>query len=229
MRGTIQLPGATGGANWSGSGADPETGFLYVPSKTLANLIVLTPLPKNLERWPTAAPLAGTPLPYVPNGKIGEPSVHPAHPVPPNGPRGLPLLKPPYTRMTAYNLNTGEIAWQVPTGRGADAIRNNPALAGLDVPPLGGQGGQGGPLVTKTLLIYGLVASSNRAADGGELAAYDKQSGALLGQVRLPAQPLGTPMTYLSGGQQYIALTLQGGQMVALALPRALSTKSGPR
>ena len=122
--------------------------------------------------------------------------------------------------MTAYNLNTGEIVWQVPTGRGADSIRNHPALAGLDLPALGGQGGQGGPLVTKTLLLYGLVATSNRAADGGALAAYDKRSGALLAQVRLPAQPLGTPMTYLNGGQQYIALTLQGGQMVALAVSR---------
>ncbi len=229
MRGTIQLPGASGGANWSGSGADPETGFLYVPSKTLANLIVLTPLPKNLEHWPTAAPLAGTPLPYVPSGKIGESSVHPAHPPPPNGPRGLPLLKPPYTRMTAYDLNTGEIAWQMPTGRGADSIRNNPALVGLDLPPLGGQGGQGGPLVTRTLLLYGLAATSNRAADGGELAAYDKQNGALLGQVRLPAQPLGTPMTYLIGGQQYIALTLQGGQMVALTLSRATTAGRAQR
>ena len=227
MRGTIQLPGATGGANWSGSGADPETGFLYVPSKTLVNLIVLTALPKNLRRWPTAAPLEGTPLPYVPSGKIGEPSIHPAHPAPPNGPRGLPLFKPPYTRLTAYDLNTGDIAWQVPTGRGADTVRNNPAIAGIDLPALGGQGGQGGPLVTKTILLYGLNATSNRAASGGELAAYDKRTGALLGTVLLPAQPLGTPMTYMIGDRQYVALTLQDGVMVALTLPRVRTTSEG--
>ena len=190
-----------------------------MPSKTLVNLITLTPLPKDLQRWPTAALLEGTPLPYVPTGKIGERSVHPAHPPPPNGPRGLPLLKPPYTRMTAYNLNTGDIAWQVPTGRGADTIRNNPAVAGLDLPALGGQGGQGGPLVTKTLLIYGLNATSNRAASGGELAAYDKRTGALLGTMVLPAQPVGTPMTYVIGSKQYVALTLQGGAMITLTLP----------
>ena len=85
-------------------------------------------------------------------------AIHPAPLPPPNGPEGLPLIKPPYSRMTAYNLNTGEIAWQVPTGPGQDGIRNHQALKGLNLPALGGQGGQGGPLVTKTLLIYGLMS-----------------------------------------------------------------------
>jgi quinoprotein glucose dehydrogenase len=208
-RGTIQLPAGIGAANWSGSGADPDTGFLYVPSKTAAGMITLTPLPKGMAHWPTVAPLDGTPLPYVPNGKVGPPSIHPAHPQPPTGPQGLPLVKPPYSRMTAYNLNTGSIAWQVPTGAGRENIRQHPALKGLELPPLGGEGLQGGPLITKTLLVYGLV---------GRLVAYDKATGATVGEVALPASPLGTPMTYLVNGRQYVALTLQGGQMVSLAL-----------
>src|SRR4029079_18236085 len=131
----------------------------------------------GLARWPTAAPLDGTPLPYVPNGKGGPPSIHPARPQPPTGPPGLPLTKPPYSRMTAYNLNTGEIAWQVPTGPGRDDIRNHRALAGLTLPALGGQGGPGGPLITKTLLMYGLISVSG---PGGtpKLVAYDKATGA---------------------------------------------------
>jgi quinoprotein glucose dehydrogenase len=217
MRGTVQLPSATGAANWSGSGADPETGFLYVPSKTQPAMMVLTPRPENLPNWPSIAGVIGTPLPYVPEGKIGPPSIHPAHPAQPNGPQGLPLVKPPYSRMTAINLNTGEIAWQVPTGSGSDTIRNHPALRGVALPPLGGQGGQGGPLVTKTLLVYGLVSSSGRGGPG-TLVAYDKKTGAALADVALPSAPMGTPMTYLAGGRQYIALTLQGGQMVSLAL-----------
>ena len=217
-RGTIQLPGPTGAANWSGSGADPDTGFLYVPSKTAPAMTTLTPLPPGLTKWPTVAPLDGTPLPYVPNGKIGPPSVHPARPAPPTGPQGLPLVKPPYSRMTAYNLNTGEIAWQVPTGPGSNRIRQSPALAGVALPALGGQGAAGGPLITKTLLVYGL----NSATPGegfGKLVAYDKATGATLGEAALPAAPVGTPMTYLVNGKQHIALTLQSGQMVALALP----------
>ena len=55
--------------------------------------------------------------------------------------------------MTAYNLNKGEIAWQVPTGPGLDGIRNHQALKGLQLPPLGGQGGSGGPLVTKMIAL----------------------------------------------------------------------------
>ena len=64
--------------------------------------------------------------------------------------------------------------------------------------------------------MYGLVASSGRA-DAGTLVAYDKATGATLGEVSLPAPPLGTPMTYAVRGKQYIALTLLGGQMIALA------------
>lgn len=219
VRGTIFVPGINGGALWSGSGADPETGFLYVPSKTQPVMMTLTPLPEGRKAWPSVMPIDGTPLPYVPNGKIGPPSVHPARPAPPAGPQGLPLLKPPYSRMTAYNLNTGTIAWQVPTGPGQDGIRHHPALAGLTLPDLGGQGGLGGPLVTKTVLIYGLLSSSGRADRGGRLVAYDKATGALLGAVPLPGAPLGTPMTYAINGKQYVALTLLGGQLISLAMP----------
>ncbi len=218
MRGTIHLPTGTGSANWSGSGADPDTGYVYVPSKTLPGMMTLTPLPQGLARWPTVAPLDGTPLPYVPNGKIGPPSIHPARPAPPTGPQGLPLVKPPYSRITAYNMNTGDIAWQVPTGPGQDRIRNHPALRGVDLPPLGGQGAPGGPVITKTLLMYGLIPTVG-GEGGGKLVAYDKATGAVLGEVALPATPLGTPMTYLANGKQYVALTTQGGQMIALALP----------
>jgi len=218
MRGTIQSPTGNGSANWSGSGADPETGYIYVPSKSSVGMMTLTPLPPGLARWPTVAPLDGTPLPYVPNGKIGPPSIHPARPQPPTGPQGLPLSKPPYSRMTAYNLNTGEIAWQVPTGPGRDDVRNHRALAGLTLPPLGGQGGPGGPLITKTLLMYGLISASG---PGGtpKLVAYDKATGATLGEVALPASVLGTPMTYMAGGKQYVAVTIQGANLIALALP----------
>jgi quinoprotein glucose dehydrogenase len=121
--------------------------------------------------------------------------------------------------MTAYNMNTGEMAWQTPTGPGQDRIRNHPALKGLELGPLGGQGSPGGPLITKTVLIYGLVPTVLGSDTGAKLVAYDKQSGATLAEVALPASPLGTPMTYLAGGKQYIALTLQGGQMVALSVP----------
>lgn len=216
--GTIQVPMNIGGANWGGSGADPDTGYLYIPSRSGVFMPGLTALPADQSKWPTAAPLKGTPLPYVPDGKIGPPSINPGHPSQPNGPQGLPLLKPPYTRMTAYDLKTGDIAWQIPTGSGPARLRNNPALKGHDLPTLGGQGGFAGVLVTKTLLIYGLFGSGALGAPPGTLVAYDKQTGAMLGEVPLPSAPWGTPMTYLAGGKQYIALTLQDGRLVSLTL-----------
>ena len=216
--GTIQMPSASGGANWSGSGADPETGYLYVPSHTIVSVTTLTPLHKGMTQWPTVAPLEGTTLAFVPQGKIGKPSIHPDNPPSPAGPNGLSLAKPPYSRMTAYNLNTGNIAWQVPTGNGMYRVRNNPVLKGVNLPALGGQSGLGGVLVTKTLLIYGLTGSGAPGEAPGWLVAYDKQTGATLAQVPLPGVPLGTPMTYLMGGKQYVSLTLVGGKLISLAL-----------
>ena len=131
-------------------------------------------------------------------------------------PRGLPLWKPPYTRMTAIDMNTGEHAWMIPTGRG-DRIRNNPMLRDLDLPPLGGDASRSGPLLTKTLLIYALTAGGS---DGGpRLVAYDKASGAEIGSLNLPGGALGTPMTYLLDGVQHIALTV-GGEVPGLIVFR---------
>ena len=203
--GTLQVPGSGGGANWSGSGADPETGFLYVPSRSGLTRMVLVEGKSSY-----------TNLRYVPNGKLGPESIHPARPPAVTGPRGLPLIKPPYSRLTAYDMNRGEIVWQTPTGAGADRIRNHPALAGLELPPLGGQQTTSGPLVTKTLVVLGLGPTG--ADDSAWLVAYDKATGAVRGRVALPARPLGTPMTYQIDGRQFIVLTLQGAQMVALAL-----------
>ncbi len=204
--GTLQVPGSGGGANWGGAGADPETGFLYVPSRSGLTRMVL------VEGKPSF-----TNLRYVPNGKLGPESIHPARPPAVTGPRGLPLLKPPYSRLTGYDMNRGEIVWQTPTGAGADRIRNHPALAQLDLPLLGGQQTTSGPLVTKTLVVLGLGPTGPN--DSAWLVAYDKATGAEQGRVALPARPLGTPMTYLVDGRQFIALTLQGAQMVGLSLP----------
>jgi quinoprotein glucose dehydrogenase len=158
-----------------------------------------------------------TNLRYVPNGKLGPESLHPDRPPAVTGPRGLPLIKPPYSRLTAYDMNRGEIAWQTPTGPGADRIRNHPALAGLDLPPLGGQATTSGPLITRTVVMLGLGPAGPN--DSAWLVAYDKATGDVVGRVALPARPLGTPMTYRVDGRQFIALTLQGAQLVALALP----------
>ncbi len=198
IHGTMIRPPIGGGASWTGAGIDPETGMLYVPSSSGVSVM----------SYYTPDPAEGGNLRFTQSG-YGS-GVQPAMP------QGLPLFKPPYSRMTAIDLNTGEIAWMKPNGDG-DRIRNHPRLRDLDLPPLGGDG-RGGPVVTKTLLISALTAGGT---DGGpRLIARDKATGDIVGSVDLPSGAIGTPMTYMLNGRQYIALTIGGGpRLIALALP----------
>jgi quinoprotein glucose dehydrogenase len=197
-QGTVTRPAAGGGANWSGAAVDPETGFLYVPSRNSMGLFRLqqpTPDQKGTLRYMQA------------RGSF------------PTMPGGLPLFKPPHTRMTAIDMNRGEHVWMIPLGDG-NTVRNHPRLKHLNLPPLGGDSSTSGPLLTKTLLISALTAGGE--SDGPRLVARDKATGREVASVSLPGAAIGTPMTYLVGGKQYIALTVGGDpapELVALALP----------
>jgi quinoprotein glucose dehydrogenase len=117
--------------------------------------------------------------------------------------------------MTAIDMNTGIHKWMVPTGAG-NSIRNHEKLEHLDLPPLGGDA-RGGPLLTKTVLIYAEGPRQGTPA----LVALDKATGNELGRVELPGSPIGVPMTYMAEGKQYIALSISGSppEIVAIALP----------
>ena len=198
-QGTIQRPPIGGGANWSGAAVDPETGWLYVPSSSGFSVMAYT----------TPEEVPGSNLRYS-LGRLGSGAQ-------PRMPSGLPLFKPPYSRITAIDLNTGDHAWMVPNGDG-DRVRNNPRLRDLDLPPVGGDG-RGGPVLTKTLFISALTAGGTTG--GPRLVARDKTTGAELASIDLPAGAIGTPMTYMLDGKQYIALTIGGDvpELIALALP----------
>jgi quinoprotein glucose dehydrogenase len=199
--GTLQRPGTVGGGNWGGAAVDPATGVLYVPSR---NAVAVTHVSEP-------DPALNGNLRFMQTPTRG-----------PRMPDGLPLVKPPYSRLTAIDINSGEHRWMVPTGDG-DRVRNHPALKHLNLGPLGGDVTFAGPLLTKTLLIYPLTTGGSRG--GPRLVAYDKASGKELGSVDLPGAAIGTPMTYLVDGKQYIALTVQGArqgdvpELVALTLP----------
>ncbi len=197
LQGTIQRPAIAGGANWNGSAVDPETGLLYIPSENAFSVM----------HYYTPDPADGGNLNLTQGGFDTAPLM----------PQGLPLFKPPYSRMTAIDLNTGDHAWMKPNGDG-DRYRRHPMLRGLNLPPLGGEG-RGGPVLTKTLLISALTAGGT---DGGpRLIARDKMTGDIVGSVDLPAGAIGTPMTYMHEGTQYVALTVGGvvPELIALALP----------
>ena len=211
-QGTVQLPGSQGGADVQGAGFDPETGHLYIPSITAP--FVADILEGNPDR---------TNLRYVKGRRRWI-----------AGPRGLPLFKPPYGRITAIDMNRGDIIWQIPNG---DGPRNHPAIRHLNLGPLGYQG-RPSPLVTKTLLFVG--ESGGYTPGGGRVPeempieyspnyggawfrAYDKPTGEILWETDLPAGTTGNPISYLHEGKQYIVVAVgspeAGPQFVALALP----------
>jgi quinoprotein glucose dehydrogenase len=201
LEGTITRPGTTGGANWGGAAVDPATGMIYIPSRNAHSVLRLAKPDPKLD----------SNLLYMQTPGRN-----------PQMPDGLPLFKPPYTRITAIDMNSGNHAWMVPAGAG-DRIRNHPRLKGLNLPPVGGDSNFSGPLLTKTLLIYALTAGGSTG--GPRLVAYDKATGKELASADLPGAAVGTPMTYLVGGKQFIAITVQGRtvtdvpELIALALP----------
>jgi quinoprotein glucose dehydrogenase len=137
---------------------------------------------------------------------------------------GLPLMKPPYGRITAIDLTKGDIAWQIAHGDTPDFIKNHPALKGINIPRTG-RPGLLGPTVTKSLVICGEsgFATTQTGKRGAMLRAYDKKNGEDRGAVYMPAPQVGSPMTYMLGGRQYIVLTIGGpgypGEMIAFRLP----------
>ncbi len=175
--------------SWTGAAVDPETGILYVPSYDSFQMVHLY---EPQETFPGQASVR-----YTHGGPGSAPSM----------PNGLPLFKPPYSRITAIDLNTGDHIWMQPNGNGDD-VRNHPALRDLDLPPLGDRVGRpSGPVLTKTLLITGM--ESGGTDDGPQLVARNKMTGEIVGAIDLPEVVLGTPMTYMVDGEQYIALTVR--------------------
>lgn len=210
--GTLMLPATTGGANWQGGSYDPETGLLYVFSNTQIGAIGLVQDPERSDMtYVEGAARAANGSGQGESG--GSLSV-----------LGLPLVKPPWGRITAIDLNRGTIAWQVAHGETPDAVRTNPALKGLNIPRTG-RPGRIGTLVTKTLVIAGEGGffTTPDGKRGAMFRAYDKATGRDAGAVYMPAPQTGSPMTYLLNGKQYIVVAISGGnysgELVAFALP----------
>ncbi len=197
---TLMLPSPVGGANWQGAVLDPETNILYVSSTTVLRPVGLQSEPDisdmNYVAW------AGNGL---------------------EGPFGLPLAKPPWGRITAINLNTGEHEWMIPNTDTPDWAKNHPKLKDLDLPRTGSPD-RVGLLVTKSLLFAGEGAGIYSADGGGgnKFRAHDKATGEIIAEIELPANQAGVPMTYSINGKQYIVIAISGrghpGELVALTL-----------
>jgi quinoprotein glucose dehydrogenase len=200
-KGTLGMPYATGGANFEGSGYDPETGMLYVPSATYIKVFALT-------NDPEASDIdyidAGTPSPTV---------------------FDLLITKPPLGRITAIDLTTGDHVWMIANGDTPQVYKDNPALEGVDLPRTG-KPTRAGIVVTKTLLFAGEGWGTIGNIRGDPVfRAHDKQTGEIIAEIELPATQSGPPSTYMINGRQYIVMMVTDGEspteLVALALPRS--------
>ena len=190
--GTLMLPNAVGGANWEGGAFDPETNILYVGSFTNPFILALEPPP------------AGSDITYISGGGGQLPWL-----------QGLPLIKPPWGRITAIDMNKGEHLWQIPNGPTPKEIAEHPALQGLDIPPTG-RATRPVTLVTKTLLF-----TAEGWGGAPKLRAHDKATGDVVAEIDLPGAVGGRPMTYMLDGKQYVVVSVagsNGAEIVALTL-----------
>ena len=192
LRGAIQFPGWAGGGEWHGAAFDPQSGLYYVPSASGPIVVQLT------EADPAESNLIYR--------RGGARSV--------SGPQGLPLTKPPYGRITAINMNTGEHEWVIPHGEG---IRQEIISKGIIDPGPVGSTHRVGPVLTESLLFFAQIDG-----DRNLLRAFDKATGLVIYEHELPLAPQGTPMTYMVDGKQFIVIAVGGRQdarLVALSLP----------
>ncbi len=191
LEGTIAMPGFHGGATWSGASFDPETGWLYVNSNNIPNIITLTPA--GIEK----------PFPFDVKGYVKF-----------RDQDGYPAIKPPWGMLSAIDLNRGELVWQVPLGEFAE-------LTKLGIPPTGTEN-FGGTITTAGGLV--LIGASKDE----KFRAFDKQTGKILWETKLPAGGYATPSTYMVAGRQYVVIAACGGgkpgtksgdTFIAFALP----------
>ena len=226
--------------NWPGGSFDPETHLLYVHSQSGATpLGLVKPADPKIDLdWVQGSAATGMRTTLGSGGGAGADASSTdraaaravAAPVVPEGGggglnvQGLPLIKPPYGRITAFDMNKGDLIWQIAHGETPDNIKNHPALKGVTIPKTG-RNGRIGLLVTKSLLVAGEGGffTTPNGLRGAMLRAYDKATGNEVGAVYMPAAQGGSPMTYMLDGRQYIVVAVSGanysGELLAFKLP----------
>ena len=221
---TLALANQAAATNWPGGSYDPETHVVYVHSQSAVATLGLVPPAEGTAdgvRYHQGTVLSGARR----TGGSGSATGQAGGAVTAPTVQGLPLIKPPYGQISAINLDSGSMLWQVAHGETPETIRNHPLLKGLNIPRTG-RPGNVGTLVTKTLVIagepgFGPTPSGQR---GSMLRAYDKRTGADAGALYMPAPQTGSPMTYLLNGRQYLVVAISGGsysgELVAFRLPQ---------
>ena len=212
LRGTLQRPRVDGGANWGGAALDQSTNWLYVRTSegVTSNQVCETSpsLPDVDVEYTNNCPRGAAATIFRGLDGSAPGATNPLGPI--------PLIKPPYAKLVAIDLNAGEIAWSVPFGEGSRVMRSHPLLRGVDLPERLGTPGAMGPMVTAGGLVF---------LGGGDpyLYAFDAATGEELTRHATEFRTSGNPMTYRSrAGRQFILIATGAGpdaRLVAFALP----------
>jgi glucose dehydrogenase len=214
--GTISMPGHNGGANWGSSAVDPINGELYVVSKNLPVMLRA----ELTDKEPSARVIVGS----VVTPEQAADALTQAKAAAAKGPirisvpydflrsptNGLTAIRPPWSHITAYDLNTGEIKWRIPDG--GTTGPGIPKDSGAHFP-------RGAPLVTAGGLLFVATAQDRR------LRAYDRDTGKVLWSQALPGGSEGIPATYELDGRQYLAVPVAAG---AGLFPPTFDVKQAP-
>jgi quinoprotein glucose dehydrogenase len=252
--GSLQMPGNNGGSNWEGGCFDPETGMLYIWSSTQYNRRSLyhDPTRSNMNYIDGGGGGEGAAPGAAGGGRGGrgggrgggaEPGAAPGG-APDAGANGggaaaqqgggaaqapttafgLQIVKPPYGRITAINMNTGEHVWMQAIGNTPDAIKNHPMLKGITIPKTG-RPGRLGTMVTRTLLWAGERGPLD-TVNGQQVSwfrGYDKMTGEIVSELAIPANTTNVPITYMANGKQYIVIAVASpghpAELLGLSLP----------
>jgi quinoprotein glucose dehydrogenase len=209
LRGSITAPGHNGGANWGTVAVDPLKGFLYVITKehpTLNRLFL--PGQGRAGRGGAKGAPAAAPAPVAPSPGAGGFIRYEAPANFMSQDTGLSAMGPPWSNLTAYDLNTGTIRWQVPNGGVAFLEKEGHNNTGAKAP-------RGGPVVTAGGLIFAATASDHK------VRAYDEDNGKVLWEYELPTGSDGVPAVYEVNGREYIAFCAAGGDGLNLGGRRA--------
>jgi quinoprotein glucose dehydrogenase len=237
--GMLMMPGNNGGTNWEGGAFDPETKIAYIFSSTEFNRrsLINDSARSNMnfiDGGGGGGRGAGRGEGGAEGGAGGEGRGAPVggrgragggpDAAPPLNAFGLPLVKPPYGRVTAINMNTGDHVWMAPIGGTPENIKNHKMLQGVTIPRTG-RPGRTGIMLTKTLLWAGERGPLD-TVDGQTVSwfrSYDKATGAIVSEMQIPANVTNVPITYMSGGKQYIVVAIAAvgkpAELIALALP----------
>lgn len=210
LKGTIVFPGNAGGMNWSGMSYDPQRGLLITNTNRIATLVKLIPRDEFNKLRSSGE---GNRFKGEFGRQTGAPyAMYREHL---RGPSGAPCNPPPWGVLTAVDLATGAVRWDVPLG----------TIAQLSMFPKSSEWGSlnfGGSSITAGGLVF--IA----AAMDTYLRAFDIETGKEIWKANLPASAQATPMTYEAGGKQYVVIcagghgklgTKMGDYVVAFALP----------